>query len=249
MTDTDRVIPLRNIPDIDIPVVLCFGHAGSYSGIFRNWVQNTDDFSFIPVEIPRRLGNFRAIAETVAACSYDILNGRKYCVFGHSMGAAFAFEVEYILETEYGLQAENVFVCSRHSPNVNKEEFYDSSMDEERLILELKRLGGTDEALFTQKEYRNTIIPFIRNDYRIHESFEWKGERLKCSLEADLGMDDVSVSISDIAGWRKMTESVYKRKLFNGGHFFLHESNEYYEYLKKRCHYIFELERSDDKDG
>ena len=69
MTDTQRIIPLRNIPDIDIPVVLCFGHAGSYSGIFRNWVQNTDDFSFIPVEIPRRLGNFRAIAETVAACS------------------------------------------------------------------------------------------------------------------------------------------------------------------------------------
>ncbi|HBB19717.1 MAG TPA: hypothetical protein DCZ62_04670 [Ruminococcus sp.] len=239
MLDTEHIFPLRNIPEADVPVVLCFGHAGSYSGIFRDWMNNTEEFAFVPVEIPRRLGDLRRIAERVADRASELLWGREYCVFGHSMGAALAFETECILESRYGLEAENVFVCSRHSPDVDKDEFFDSSMSDERLILELKRLGGTDEEVFSQKEYRETIIPFIRNDYRIHESFQWKGERLRCSLEADLGMDDVSVSISDISGWRNMTEGEYKRKLFNGGHFFLYDDDEYFEYLKKRCCQIF----------
>ena len=241
MTELKKIIPsVENIYDTS-PAILCFGHAGSYSGVFRDWLNAAEDLSILPVELPREKTFFDDIAAFVAKSLAPVLRERGYCVFGHSMGAAFAFETEYILETEYNLCAEGVFVCGRHSPDMNKEEFYRSSMDRERLILEMKRLGGIDETLLENKEYTDIIIPFIREDYRIHESYSYSGHRIRCSLEVDLGVGDVSVSIADTNGWRNMTDSGFTRKLFDGGHFFLYDDMKYFRYLYRRCREIFEF--------
>lgn len=239
MTEYNKIFPFaRNICN-NLPAVLCFGHAGSYSGVFREWVNSAEDMLFLPVELPREKGIFADIALSVAEAAEKILNGRRYCIFGHSMGAAFAFETEYILETEYNLCAESVFVCGRHSPDLDRTEFYNSSMGDEMLVRELKRLGGTDLQLLENKEYTDIIIPFIREDYRIHESYTYNNHVIRCPLEADVGMTDISVSFTDTDGWRNMTESSFTRKLFSGGHFFLYDDMNYFGYLHGRCRKIF----------
>lgn len=232
------------IPEyIDIPetkpVVLCFGHAGSYGNTFREWNESAADCAFIPVKLPREKENFNDIAAAVAEAAAPLLQKRRYCMFGHSMGALFAFETEYILEHDYKLCADHLFVCGRHSPDNEKEEFYNTSMGDERLIMEIKRLGGTYDELLSDSRYTSVILPFIKNDYRIHESYKYCGHKVICPLEADVGTDDISVSISDTDGWRNMTRGCFTRRIFSGGHFFLYDDMSYFSRLYKLCSEIF----------
>lgn len=239
MTELKKIIPSAENICNDVPIIICFGHAGSYGGVFRNWINAVENMAILPVELPREKKIFDDIVKLVAESLAPFLRERCYCIFGHSMGAVFAFETEYILENEYGICAKEVFVCGRHSPDLDKKEFYNTSMNNDRLILEIKRLGGTNEELLEKEEYTNVIIPFIKNDYRIHESYKYCGHKVSCPLEVNLGMTDVSVSIADISGWKNMTNRDFTRKLFDGGHFFLYDDMKYFKYLQGRCRKIF----------
>ena len=56
-------------------------------------------------------------------------------------------------------------MVARHAPQMPDPSVFKSTMSDESLIDEMKRLGGTPDEILNNREYMNMFINRIRNDY------------------------------------------------------------------------------------
>ncbi|MET3805457.1 surfactin synthase thioesterase subunit [Nakamurella sp. UYEF19] len=156
-----------------------------------------------------------AVAEVVAP-----LADRPISLFGHSMGAALAFEVALRLEAQ-GLELADVVVSGRRAPSTFRDERTYLAGDE-RLLADVRTLDGTGTAVFGDPELVQIILPAIRNDYRVIETYRWiPGPRIKSPMLALSGTEDVKATPAEVQAWSEHTSAEFEMRLFPGGHFYL----------------------------
>ncbi|MGM7636980.1 thioesterase II family protein [Bacillus sp. Hm123] len=219
--------------------VFCFHHAGGSASHYREWVSKCTQVNMYSVELPgkatRRMEepilNIAEISIKIAQAIARISTNKKVVLFGHSMGAAIAFEVAHYLETNTNIQLQLLVIASRQAPHCQGKDKYHSSMPDQSLIRELHRLGGTPPLLLENLEFLNFVIPSIKNDYRLHESFSYKGQKLNTPIIAHYGEHDLDLSAIDLRRWQEVTNHDFAFQKFRGGHFFLYEIDD--TYLKR----------------
>lgn len=223
-------------------ILLCFHHAGSSASVFKNWVNGSGKISVVPVELPgkgsRINENFvfdmdRLVPMIVNAVSSAFMD-RDIYIYGHSMGAAIAFAVASRLEKKLPLNFKELIVSGRQPPHYESVDLYHSSMGEEELIKELKRLNGTPEAVFENADILKFFLPIIRNDYILNESFQYKNEILGTAIKAYAGIKDTETKPDIMSHWSEVTNARFSLKEINGTHFFPFDENiEFYEELQR----------------
>lgn len=220
-------------------LVICFHHAGGSGAAFQKWMgYNGGDIEFMPLELPghgfRRkeesIKKFKATIENVSSEISSLLKGREYVLFGHSMGAAMAFAVEYKLENEYGLKANKIIVAGRFSPVIEDPGDFRVAMGDEALVKEILRLDSKNAEIYNNEELLNFFMPIIKNDYELHEDFVYSGEKIEASIIAHTGQDDYESSYKYMNSWNEVTNGLFKIVEYEGGHFFPHHlGNKYIE--------------------
>ena len=216
-------------PDAALKLV-CLPHAGGAASFFRSWAHRLPpSVELLAVQYPGRedrllephLDEMERLADAVADAVAPVLD-RPAALFGHSMGAAVAYEVAQRLEERLDRPLAHLFVSGHVAPDSLRTRSVHLASDDV-LWDEVRRLNGTNKDVLAQRELRSLVLPYLRSDYRVSETYRPGPPRpLRCPVTVLLGDRDPEVTVDEAAGWSKVTTGACELLVFPGGdHFYL----------------------------
>ncbi|SFP31270.1 alpha/beta fold hydrolase [Actinomadura madurae] len=217
----------RPRPDAALRLVL-LPHAGGSASFYRFWPGlMPDSVEVVAVQYPGRedrLGDPRIDDMDDLATALTGVISRQvrapYALFGHSLGAAVAYETARRLE-DSGPGPVHLLASGRHAPQDFRHEDV-HLRDDDALVAELTRLGGTAAVLLSEPALREMVVPILRNDYRLAETYRCADPRpLRCPITAVIGERDPEVTRAEARRWEHLTRAAFKLWVLPGGHFYL----------------------------
>ncbi|MFE0464986.1 thioesterase II family protein [Kitasatospora sp. NPDC058965] len=208
--------------------LICFPHAGgSASYYFPVSRALSPGLDVLAVQYPGRQDrrhepNAASVAELADAVvrELDGWTDRPLALFGHSLGASVAFEVAERLEAR-GIVPAALFASGRRAPSRFRDENVHLK-DDDGLIADIKKLAGTDDQVLGDPDIVRMVLPSVRADYRLAETYRWSGStRLSCPVYALTGDDDPQVTLDEAGAWASHTTGPFSLKVYPGGHFYL----------------------------
>lgn len=219
----------RHVPSPRLRLV-CFAHAGGSAAAFRAWPGLLPhDVELLAVQYPGRQDRFgkpcvdsmEPMADAVVASLIPFLD-RPVAFFGHSLGAAVAYEVALRVERAHGTAPTHLFVSGRSAPSRPRPSRELHRLDDDGLLAELSALGGMDREVLADRDLRPLVLPALRADVRIAETYRAEaGSRTGAPVTAYHGDTDPSVVPADVHAWSEHTTADFTARPFEGGHFYL----------------------------
>ncbi|MFD2768417.1 thioesterase II family protein [Micromonospora eburnea] len=158
--------------------------------------------------------------------TYQALDGwidAPFAFFGHSMGAVLAYELARKLRAAGNRGPMMLFVSGRRAPSCGRRSSV-HRLDDERLVAELRRVGGTDERLLSEPDLRAAVLAVTRNDYRAVETYvHVAGPPLDCPISVLVGDRDPQVSVDEAAAWAEHSMGGCDLHVLPGGHFYVND--------------------------
>ncbi|MBC6450938.1 thioesterase II family protein [Actinokineospora xionganensis] len=211
--------------------LVCLPHAGgSASYYFPMSKALSPDVDVLAVQYPGRQDR---VAEPLVDSVHELADrladviapraDRPLTLFGHSMGAAVAFELASRLQAR-GITAHRLLVSGRRAASLVREGERVHEADDAGVIAAMKRLGGVDTALLAEPGLVELILPSVRNDFRAVETYRPRSAPvLDAPIVAFCGDDDPTTSVEEAQGWASHTGGGFSLEVYSGGHFFLNE--------------------------
>ena len=212
----------------------CVPHAGGGASSFRPWIGAMPGVAVCPLQPPAREARFRdepiramgQMASEIADVVQDSADG-PYAVYGHSLGALTAFETVRELRRRDSRtpMPVHLFVSGCPAPQIRDSllpNVHDAS-DEEVVAL-LRRLGGTPESLLGDPGLLGLILPAIRADLEVKETYRYTPEApLDLPLTVLDADDDPRAGTAGTAAWREQAAAEFALHTVGQGHFAVFE--------------------------
>lgn len=223
-----RWLPLGT-PSPEAPRLFCFPHAGASAATFASWQKLAGhEIAVCPIQPPGRAERYREPAfRDVSTFVDDVvaeLNPQftgRYALFGHSMGALVVFELVRRLRALGVTPPVHVFVSGRPAPQLPESRTPLRDLPVDRLVLELRRIGGTPDILLKDPELLDAFLPLLRADFSVNETYRYRLEEpLAIPLTAFGGERDPRADVAEIREWGVQTTARFSHRIFAGGHFF-----------------------------
>jgi medium-chain acyl-[acyl-carrier-protein] hydrolase len=212
--------------------LFCFPYAGGGASTFRSWAFNeiTPTIEVCPIELPGRglrmkEEPFTRMLPLVQAIAPSLLPycDKPFAFFGHSMGGLISFELARLLRRDYGCNPSHLFISGRRAPQVPDPSPPIHTLPNSEFLEELRRLNGTPEAVLQNEELMQLLLPTLRADFAVLETYAYTPEPpLGCPITAFGGLQDQEVCCELLEAWREQTHAAFSRQMFPGDHFFLH---------------------------
>ncbi|MCX2731044.1 alpha/beta fold hydrolase [Saccharopolyspora sp. NFXS83] len=208
--------------------LVCFPHAGGSASFFHPVsARFAPEVDVVAVQYPGRqdrrhepcVEDIGLLADLIAEELRE-QPAKPTVFFGHSMGAAVAFETAWRLErADHGPGV--LLVSGSRAPSLPRDDGV-GHRDDDGVLAELRRLEGTPQALLEDEDVLRMTLPVIRGDYRAIESYSTTVDHgLTCPVTVLIGDRDPNVSLAEAASWREHTTGGFQQHIFPGGHFYL----------------------------
>jgi pyochelin biosynthetic protein PchC len=212
-------------------LVLACPHAGGSPSAFAGWAPLFPaDVDFAIAALPGRERRLRetpkddvgvvatALANAVEQRA-DAIGRVPLVVYGHSLGGFVAYEVGLRLEK----RGWDLAVVTGATPPPGSLSgatgVYDLPDAEFRAAL--RRLGGTPLELFASPELLNLLVPALRADFKMAETYRAaEGALLASPLVVSGAIDDECVAFELLPGWQKLARAPIELSAHEGGHFY-----------------------------
>ncbi|GAB7045057.1 hypothetical protein JCM9534A_01830 [Catenuloplanes indicus JCM 9534] len=149
------------------------------------------------------------------------LTAGPFVLLGHSMGAAVAYETAQELRRRGLPGPDRLVACARQAPTAHRPGTVHHG-DDEALVAELHRLGGTPPEVLADPYLRRAVLDVVRNDYRLAETYTARpAPPLDCPVSVFTGDADPECDAADAAGWSAVARTPAEVTVFPGNHFFL----------------------------
>lgn len=231
-------------------LLVCFPHAGGGASGFRAWPYLfDDDIEVAAVQYPGREDRFGEpgiddMEVLLAALTAELLpplSQRSFLMLGHSMGGAIAHELAMRF-SDLGVPPERLLISGRQPPCHHPLDSAIHRGSNAEILAELLRLSPDNQALAQEPELAALLLPVVRNDYRLIESYRpGKARILDCPITVLAGEDDTELSRPAAEAWAGYTRAGCRVHGFPGDHFFI---------ASQRCQVVATVRRAiDGEDG
>lgn len=210
--------------------LFCFPYAGGSASMFRTWSNALPaDVEVCPVQLPGRSARLmeRPFTEMspliqVLAPALSSLLDKPFAIFGHSLGSLIGFELARQLRRQYGVNPVRLFVSAGRAPQVPRRDAPIHTLRAKEFLAEVRRLNGIPMELLEHEELMEIILPILRADFALYETYSYSAEPLlNCPISTFGGLQDRKVSRSDLEAWRDETTEFCSLRMLTGDHFFL----------------------------
>jgi len=214
--------------------LLCLPCAGASAAMYLRWRRFLPPWArVVPVELPGRgarmgeafVEDFDALVARICTEQAEAMRG-DFAIFGHSMGAQLAHGVARRLQASRRPLPLALLVSGSAAPSRRDPERFAGGEDDDSLIAELRKQGGTPEEVFASDELMRITLDTLRADRRVcrsHDAHAAAGAPpLPLPVHAFAGRQD-DIEVTAMAAWSKETAGVFTLDWFEGGHFFLRQ--------------------------
>ncbi|MEU5288755.1 alpha/beta fold hydrolase [Streptomyces sp. CA-278952] len=219
-------------------VLICLPFAGAGPSFFTPWQKLAPEgLRILPVSLPGREKRFPEPAHTSAAPAVDDAyaqvtaalggedgSGGPVVLFGHSMGAVLAYELAHRIERSGGpVRLAALVVSGAPGPWTPRTDRADGLPDEE-FAARVRAFAGYDHPALADPEMRELLLPALRADVRLHETYVPSTERpLGVPVISVRGREDTLVGAAEAAEWGRATTGKLTVAEPAGGHMYLTE--------------------------
>ncbi len=211
--------------------LFCFPYAGGGASVYRGWADALPpQFEVCPIQLPGResrlaeppFTRLSSLVEHLAAVLEPYLQ-LPFAFFGHSMGALIGFELARHLRRDGVCGPEHLFVSGHHAPQLPDPYPPIHHLPEAAFLRGLQRLNGTPEAVLQNSELMQLLLPMLRADLQLSETYCFTPEQpLNCPITAFGGSEDSNLTRRVLTPWQDQTQDTFTLHFFPGDHFFLH---------------------------
>ncbi|MCC7498962.1 MAG: glycosyltransferase [Bryobacterales bacterium] len=223
--------------------LFCFPHAGGGAAAIRGWRPALAAEAFtVPVMLPGResriqeapVDDLHQLVELIGSAMESHLR-QPYAFFGHSMGAAIAFELIRLFRAHHLPLPRALFVSAARAPQFRSGWTPPPEPGDEELIAQLRRLDGVPAEALNEPQALKLLLPPLRADTRLYRRYVYTpAEPLDLPVFAYGGRADPNVAPHHLEAWREQTRGRFYSRQFQGGHFYLRSAER--EFLESLAH-------------
>jgi medium-chain acyl-[acyl-carrier-protein] hydrolase len=205
-------------------------HAGAGASVFATWPDLLPPtIEVCAVQAPgreNRLGEvpYRRVRPLVGAIADALgpLFDAPYALFGHSLGALVSFELARELRRRGRPDPRHLFVSGRAAPHLPPRRPPIHALSDEAFRAQIRRFAGTPDEILEHEELMQILLPGLRADFELVETYRYHDERpLECPVTALGGVDDPWVTRDELEAWRVHTSAGFRIAQWPGQHFYL----------------------------
>jgi surfactin synthase thioesterase subunit len=187
----------------------------------------------VPVQLPGRESRFvedpvtsagELVAQLVDAVRPE--TGQRFALFGHSMGALLAYDVACALAA--GGRPPAHLIVSAHVPahliELKPQRTHVARMSDRDLRDYLAANGGLGGELLEDEDMLAILLPLLRADLTVCESYRWTPRPLlNVPITALGGQRDPNAPGRLLERWSELTIAGFRCRLLPGGHHYLYD--------------------------
>jgi medium-chain acyl-[acyl-carrier-protein] hydrolase len=211
--------------------LFCLPFAGGGASAYRKWASLlAPTIEVCPIQLPGRenrlleiaYDNHTSLLEALLPALYPLLD-KPYALYGHSMGALLAFELARSLEGCANYPGpQRVFLGAHRAAHLPLQRLPMADLSQEDLLKKLKEYGGFNEEVLGSPELLDLILPAVRADIKLCDTYKFEhGRLLNCPIDTLAGAMDRQTPPNTMRPWELHTRGGVDLHILNGGHFFL----------------------------
>jgi medium-chain acyl-[acyl-carrier-protein] hydrolase len=210
--------------------LFCLPYAGGSAAIYKDWQKAVPaELQICPIELPGRgLRSREPLPHSIPelareiASALDLHNDKPLALFGHSMGAAIAYEVARNLEAKNNRALCVLIVSGARAPFLERKKPGVGDLSDSEFLDHIRDLNGTPPEVLADQELMAVLLPMLRRDFINCERYRLENPHvLRTPITALAGDGDVDISISDVEAWSALTVGRFLAQSFPGDHFFI----------------------------
>jgi medium-chain acyl-[acyl-carrier-protein] hydrolase len=210
--------------------LICFPHAGGGAGTYRTWpALLPPDIDMVAVQLPGREDRVGDAPFTRAEPMIrSVLQAlRPYldlptAFFGHSGGALLAYATARGLRQRFGISPARLILSGQNAPDHQRQERL-HRLPDGQLAERMRELGGTDQAILEHPDVLRELLPVLRTDFMVWETYRFTPEPgVAVPIDVLGGDRDRCTDDAGLAGWQGWTTGPVTVRMFPDGHFFVH---------------------------
>jgi medium-chain acyl-[acyl-carrier-protein] hydrolase len=213
--------------------LFCFPYAGGGPSIFNSWVEHLPmEVELCAIQLPGREGRYREPSVVNLSCLMQCLahvvqpfTDIPFVFFGHSMGGLISFELARQCRRKRQQGPVHLMISACRAPQLPDPHPRISQEPNSAFIDQLRRFGGTTEAVLEDSELMDLLLPVIRADFEMCEGYSYLFEApLDCPISVFGGAEDPRASWEELSAWQFQTSRSFKLHIFPGQHFYINSS-------------------------
>jgi medium-chain acyl-[acyl-carrier-protein] hydrolase len=217
-------------------LLFCFPFAGGGTLLYKSWRETLSAVATVcAVRLPGRESRLEEKPIDDLAALVDVLGHqivpylhKPFSFFGHSMGAAIAFELARWLRAHGYALPSALHVSAARAPQFRLRHEPKAEPSFEAFIDELRRLEGVAPEILASEQLMALALPSLRADARLYRNYVYQpGPKFGFPIFAYGGTDDPNIEAHHLEAWKEQTGAGFKMQQFRGGHFYLQNSPEF----------------------